>query len=115
MSPVAVRRGCSQTIDIAPVAARRRGSVAVRRGYSQVFEIPTVAVAVAVCGPNPPYPPIHPAPRLRREREVLTGLAGKKKENAGRLRPAAEGGTLVVGSGLRPAAFGGVWYRVVRV
>jgi len=80
MSPVAVRRGCSQPIDIAAVAARRRGSVAVRRGYSQVFEIPTVAVAVAVCAPNPPYPPIHPAPRLRREREVLTGLARKKKE-----------------------------------
>jgi len=56
MSPVAVRRGHSQVIDIAPVAVRRRGSVAVRRGYSQVLEIPTVAVAVAVRAQTPHTP-----------------------------------------------------------
>ncbi len=67
------------------------------------------------CGMWPPHtPPLHPAPSVGEAREVLTGLEGKKKERAGRLRLAAEGGTLVVGSGLRPAAFGGSWYRVVR-
>ena len=54
MSPVAVRRGYKQPIEIAHVAVRRRGSVAVRRGYSQVLEIPTVAVAVAVVRQTPP-------------------------------------------------------------
>ncbi len=62
MSPVAVRRGYSQALDIATVAVRRRGSVAVRRGYSQVLEIPTVAVPVAVCAQTPPYPPRATAP-----------------------------------------------------
>ena len=62
MSPVAVRRGCSQAIDIAAVAVRRRGSVAVRRGYSQVLEISTVAVAVAVVRQTPLLPPRAGAP-----------------------------------------------------
>ncbi len=56
MSPVAVRRGYKQPIEIAHVAVRRRGSVAVRRGYSQVLDIITVAVAVAVCGQTPHTP-----------------------------------------------------------
>ncbi len=62
MSPVAVRRGYSQVIDIATVAVRRRGSVAVRRGYPQVSEIPTVAVAVAVVRQTPHTPLAAPHP-----------------------------------------------------
>ncbi len=57
MSPVAVRRGHSQVIEIVTVGVRRRGSVAVRRGCSQVIEIPTVAVAVAVVRQTPLLPP----------------------------------------------------------
>ena len=56
MSPVAVRRGYRQAIDVLTVAVRRRGS---RRGpsrLSQVLVIPTVAVPVAVVRQTPHTP-----------------------------------------------------------
>ncbi len=63
MSPVAVRRGYCQAIDIATVAVAVSVAVAVRRGYSQVLEMLTVSVAVAVVGQTP-HTPIGLAPPL---------------------------------------------------
>ena len=56
MSPVAVRRGYSQAVEIITVAVLRRGF---RRGpswFAQVLEKPTVAVPVVVVRPNPHTP-----------------------------------------------------------
>ena len=75
MSPVAVRRGYRQAIDIATVAVPVSVPVAVRRGYSQVLEIPTVAVAVAVVRQTP-HTPIGLAPLSRRGRSPA--LQGRK-------------------------------------